>query len=352
MLSSLPLGHTVLAPNQSLVEFKRASLGTYFDLSGVLRTAAVDTPRYETNGLLIEGPATNLLLWSEQLDNAAWAKVLAATVTANSDTAPDGTTTADTINFNATDGNRIEQTSSVVALNGITYAFGVWLKGSGTINLNVGTSSGVGGQTEPNITLTSVWTRYTAAFTANSPTGNVRALIIWRSGNTATAVKAWGAQLELGSAPSSYIATTSAPVTRAADLGYLYTPDAVVPITAAEARRAGMKYRALSATGDYVFGSGSVWLVDSPQAVAQAVKTRLQLMVGDWFLDQKEGLNRSLILGVGTAQTRDREIQQRILGTPGVKSLISYASNVDNRKFTVTATIDTIYGAAVFSEIL
>ncbi len=105
-----------------------------------------------------------------------------------------------------------------------------------------------------------------------------------------------------------------------------------------------MKYRALSPQDDYTFGSEASWLVDSPAAVAQAVETRLRLETNEWFLDRKEGLNWARILGFGTVSTRDSEVKKRILGTPGVRSLVNYSSSTVGRSFAVTATIDTIYG--------
>lgn len=105
-----------------------------------------------------------------------------------------------------------------------------------------------------------------------------------------------------------------------------------------------MRYRALDSNGDYNVGTKAVFLINTPAAVAQAVQTRLNLAVGEWFLDDREGLDLAKILGVRTQSTRDFEIQQRILGTPGVKSIINYQSNESGRAFSVVATIDTIYG--------
>ncbi len=51
-----------------------------------------------------------------------------------------------------------------------------------------------------------------------------------------------------------------------------------------------MRYRREDDDGDYTFGEGDdTWLVNSPEAVAQAIKTRFLLWYGQWFLDTTEG---------------------------------------------------------------
>lgn len=112
-----------------------------------------------------------------------------------------------------------------------------------------------------------------------------------------------------------------------------------------------MRYRALSPEGDYQFGRAGLFLTNTPEAVAQAITTRLLLWAGEWFLDSKEGTPyKESILGYGTQGTRDVAIRERILGTPGVNQLLSYSSSVDrSRKMTVTALVDTIYGAATIT---
>lgn len=107
-----------------------------------------------------------------------------------------------------------------------------------------------------------------------------------------------------------------------------------------------MRYRALDANDDYSFGGGTKeFLVDSPEAVGQAVKTRLALMKGEWFLDLDEGTPYfTEILGTGTQQLYDQAIRERILDTPNVTSIESYQSSVANRKLTVSVLINTAFG--------
>lgn len=109
-----------------------------------------------------------------------------------------------------------------------------------------------------------------------------------------------------------------------------------------------MRYRALSAAGDYTFGQGSAnFLIAIPEAVAQAVQTRLLLERGEWFLDRDEGTPyKTDILGAHTQAKYDAAIRARIAATPGVAKIISYASTVAARKLVVTAKIDTAFGIA------
>ncbi len=110
-----------------------------------------------------------------------------------------------------------------------------------------------------------------------------------------------------------------------------------------------MKYRRQSTTGDYQFGRSNLFHVDTPEGVAQAIRTRLHLWTGEWFLDQEEGTPYiGGVIGHGTQGTRDQVIKQRILDTPGVRSILEYSSSVDGtRKMTVVARVDTIYGQTI-----
>lgn len=107
-----------------------------------------------------------------------------------------------------------------------------------------------------------------------------------------------------------------------------------------------MKYRRLDAAGDMSFGHGPAdFLVNTPEAVAQAVKTRLLLLRGEWFLDVTEGSPFATeVLGYGTGATYDHSIRARIAGTAGVTGIVSYQSLRHDRTLQVLATIDTEYG--------
>ncbi len=108
-----------------------------------------------------------------------------------------------------------------------------------------------------------------------------------------------------------------------------------------------MRYRKLSADGDYTFGNGQLdFFRDVPEAVGQAVATRLKLWLGEWFLDIDEGtLFMQGILGKHSKTNADLTIQNRVLSTQGVLSMQNYVSEIDpeNRIMTTRFDLDTIY---------
>jgi hypothetical protein len=128
-----------------------------------------------------------------------------------------------------------------------------------------------------------------------------------------------------------------------------------------------MRYRALDQNGDMTFGNGqNNFLIDSPAAIAQAVKTSLLLFMGEWYLNVNDGTPYfESILGYHSQAEADQAIQSQILGVqvivsstnipsgatagqiiPGVTSIINYVSSIDpiSRAYSSSCTINTIYG--------
>lgn len=117
-----------------------------------------------------------------------------------------------------------------------------------------------------------------------------------------------------------------------------------------------MRYRREDKNADYSFGQGDhTFLVNSTECVAQAVKTRLELWRGQWFLDSEEGTPwRQAVLGKHNAEAYGLAIKQRILNTPGVRGINDFnaITSPETRKITVTVRIQTLYGeTAVISEV-
>lgn len=108
--------------------------------------------------------------------------------------------------------------------------------------------------------------------------------------------------------------------------------------------------RQVDSTGDMVFGNSSkAFWRDVPDAVAQIAESRLGLWQGEWFLDITAGTPyRTRVLGNRTSATRDPTLRNRLLGTLGVRAIAAYSSVLDRdlRAYSVSATLDTIFGQA------
>jgi hypothetical protein len=208
------------------ITFTRTSTGTYTDKNGLVTIAPTDTPRFDHSydgsnvqslGLLIEESRTNLSIYSEQFDNAAWSRTSGTTVVSNATTAPDGNLTADRIVYDGsgTAGNYRIYTGALTSVLNQSYTASIWLKADSAITVRL-YGNGVAG---PLVTcnLTTQWQRFSTSGTGNG-ISSVQLLIYSNaSDNTAISFYAWGAQLEAGAFPTSYIPTVASTVTRSAD---------------------------------------------------------------------------------------------------------------------------------------
>ena len=175
-------------------------------------------------GLLIEEQRTNLLTYSEQVDNAAWVKT-GCTITAGAIAAPDGNTTADLVVATGAPGSAYVQTSAPASTSG-TATFSVYAKAGTRSAFNMTTFNGppntdfnlsTASKTDNNGAVGSIthvgggWYRCVSTVTLGAP--STQRSFLW----SIDGIYLWGAQLEAGAFATSYIPTTSASVTRAAD---------------------------------------------------------------------------------------------------------------------------------------
>lgn len=232
-----------------LVTFSRGSTGTYTGSDGLLKTAAVDEARFERDantgavrGILLEEQRTNLLLRSQEIDSASWSKS-ACSISANSTSAPDGSVTADkVVEDTSSSPHRIFGTS-FPAVAGGSYSFSFYVKSGGRTHVYIRVNNGGGDFIAGSVRISdAVVTQQLAGAISAQPVGNgwLRVIGIGTSpitqtsnpeirisnsdsylsypGDGTSGIYIWGAQLEAAAYPTSYIPTTTAAVTRAADV--------------------------------------------------------------------------------------------------------------------------------------
>jgi len=226
------------------ITFSRGTGATRVNASGFIEVVGTTTPRFDYDpvtlaprGLLIEEARTNLFTYSDDFTNAAWFKV-AATVTANVTTSPDGTVNADKLAEDATtDVHSIYQTYSQTS--GVTYTFSfyakaaerTWVRTRGAVGVNYfnlanGTLGNLAAGATASITPAgSGW--YRCAVTLTAPTtGLANNQIAPTTGNgvdnfagtAGSGVFIYGAQQEVGAFATSYIPTVASTVSRSADV--------------------------------------------------------------------------------------------------------------------------------------
>lgn len=196
----------------------------------------------DTDSILVaKQTLSNLALYSEQIDNAAWTKSN-LTVTADTTTAPDGNATADTVTSAAvtSSGRGLYPTAAISTTNGAVYRQSAYLK-QGThryvvfysqspttasvdvdlatcLILRVGATTTTYSSTSVKNGYCLVTFTYTQSGLVAYPSFSFLKDAVttfgtsWTSAGTET-FYVWGISYQLASAPSDYIVTTSAAAT-------------------------------------------------------------------------------------------------------------------------------------------
>lgn len=308
-------------------------------------------------GLICEEQSTNILTYSEDFTDASWSK----TGTTTGQTDHEGGTTA--VKIDLTVGGAQILKSSSTAWGTTKYCFSIWLKGdagSEQVAMRlIETTSGTVITTE-TFTLTTTWKRYKITGTG-AGANNVRVSV--DRVTTTSFILAAFAQCEALPWASSYIKTTTATVTRYADIAGMWKPHNYLlhardltqgavaaadgaaqtasgwlrrgtPITAARAGAAAdgtatCTTLTLAATGDSIYQivpldsqpSGATWIF--------AVALRLGTIGGGGSIDLK----------LKTAQTNiGRNIYNDFASTSTTNVLVADLSASETRTFYVSRT--------------
>jgi hypothetical protein len=331
------------------------------DSAGVIQTAATDVPRFDHNpttgeslGLLVEEQRSNLLLQSNGFDTN-WNNTNSSE-TAAAGTAPDGTNTAwelkDTVDASATT-HSIAQ-GSIAMTAGVAYTCSIFAKAgtlprvllilTGAVTFSSGNKStvfnlttGITSSPSPGVTAQMVaypngWYRCVMTVAADG-TGNATATVRIDNGSTPSyqgdgtgTILIYGAQLEAGAFPTSYIPTTAAAVTRSAD---------VASITGS------------AFSSWYRQDEGTVFAIGSTKGVAASSAF---IQFDDTTANERIGLRRTqtqdrlacIIVDGGATQANNSIVSPAFIDGATGRCALAFASNNVNISFNgALSTLDT-----------
>jgi hypothetical protein len=225
--------------------------GTYFNSSGVMNTAPVNTPRldhspvspYAAEGVLIEESRANIVAYSSNQTATGWS--LNGGSLNHTATAPDGSTaysvvgsanfagvwygwpTAASTTYTLTAFVKNISGGSIVEIGPTSACFG---SGPSSAALQFNDVAGTFSSIAAGVTsysaqqLSNGWWRVAITTTSGSSSCSQVAFVLYSmNGSTASENAVWGAQIEAGAFPTSYIPTSGSTVTRAADVFTLPT---------------------------------------------------------------------------------------------------------------------------------
>lgn len=196
-------------------------------------------------GALIEPEGTNLVPFSQAMDNASWKKQ-AATVSADTQLSPDGENFAFKIRESSSNSaHYIAPNPVITTVKNQIYTVSVFLKAAerswayfnvAGLTIHFDVKNGAVGKKSSVFTAQGMesagrgWYRCWATFTASS---SMTSILVGPemenglqsyTGNGSAGILAWGMQLETGDKMTSYIRTTSGPGTRKADVVSIMQP--------------------------------------------------------------------------------------------------------------------------------
>ena len=268
-------------------------------------------------GLLLESEArTNLLTYSHEFDNAAWPKPANVTVTPNTATGPDGVSSADTMANTATNEgisrlatastNTVYTTSVYIKKKAIgdadTPGLYVYFKTGGVTTYQavvINTYTGaLTPATAPGFTAPLAYSGedcgdyWRLSVSGDSVNNTVVGWVFYNDYNPTAGgsrigdQQIYGAQMEAGSTPSSYIPTAGATVTRAAET--LTVAAANLPYSATNMSIQMDGEMTYADTGNTLEVQQFLWSLNATNYIRAAINTQTT-RTGQFYFTQRDG---------------------------------------------------------------
>ena len=197
--------------------FTRSGSATRINSQGLIETVASGVSRLNypmIDGVvkgcphhILEPQRSNKLPYSEDFSDASWTKFGSPTIDVTSIISPDGTLNGTKVTRGSNPTPLRKGTSPIL---NIEHTFSIYAKKGNYDKLSLD----IGDEDAPTYTLTDEWQRFEVTST---PASNNHVDINVPSSTNGDYIYIWGAMLEEGSYPTSYIPTTSAAVTRSAE---------------------------------------------------------------------------------------------------------------------------------------
>ena len=201
-----------------------------------LLSAPANTARFDHNpvtgeslGLLVEEQRTNLLSYSEDQTQSIWVEQSNVTKNVSQTVSPANSLNAGLVVPNTVSGYHALRIGPVSVTSGVTYSFSIYVKSYGYTRFRIaGTSQWTSAtdffvnQGDP---VGNGFYRHNVNLTATTTSASASIDIVFldsggtvtHAGNGFSGLFLWGAQVEAGAFPTSYIKTEASQVTRSAD---------------------------------------------------------------------------------------------------------------------------------------
>lgn len=213
--------------NSDIVNFSRDSIATYEQDGSVIKVER-NVPRLTKKGLLVEDEGHNSIPFSENFSNSLWRKIagggsVAPTVTENIGIAPDGTVTANFVQFGSIsapgDYSSLTCDFTGISVTGSPAAQAIWMKSTSGGSLNLFFRFSLTNPTGSShiVEINNEWKRFDQYLLSPASTNIgivIRADYTVNAG-TSPSVFIWGAHRQNGTTlVGSYIPTNGSPTTR------------------------------------------------------------------------------------------------------------------------------------------